>query len=100
MQWKTNTILSMSYRIFLTIMRKCASVSELKFYSTIYCILYMCFFRDVDKCDRHGRNALHLVASSESIHARKMVSLLLKNGSNIGEDAPAYSIVNELILMA
>ena len=43
--------------------------------------------RDVSRCDRHGRNALHLVASSESIHARKMVSLLLKNGSDIGEHA-------------
>ena len=41
--------------------------------------------RDIERCDRHGRNALHLVASSESIHARKMVSLLLKNGSSVGE---------------
>ncbi len=41
---------------------------------------------DVNKCDKKGRSALHLVASSENIHARKMVSLLMKSGTAVGEE--------------
>ena len=32
-----------------------------------------------------GRSALHLTASSESVHARKMVSLLMRRGSTVGK---------------
>lgn len=39
----------------------------------------------MNTCDKKGRSALHLVASSESVHARKMISLLLRNGSSVGE---------------
>ena len=47
---------------------------------------FICFLcSDINACDKHGRSALHLVASSESVHARKMVSLLMRNGSTVGE---------------
>ena len=40
---------------------------------------------DVNQSDRHGHGPLHLIASSgPSIHATKMVSLLLQHGSNTG----------------
>ena len=32
--------------------------------------------------DKQGRSALHLVATNESIQAKKMVSLLLQNGGD------------------
>ena len=41
--------------------------------------------RDVSHCDGQGRSALHLVASSHSVHAKKMVSLLVQKGSSVGE---------------
>ena len=42
-------------------------------------------------CDRKGRSALHLMAASESVHAKKMVSLLLRSGSSVGENSPLPS---------
>lgn len=48
-------------------------------------ILASLTYSDINACDKHGRSALHLVASSESVHARKMVSLLMRSGSNVGE---------------
>ena len=42
-------------------------------------------FRDINACDKDGRSALHFVSSSESVHARKMVSVLLRSGSDVGE---------------
>ena len=44
------------------------------------------FLRNVNASDPKGRSALHLIASTGSVHARKMVSLLLQNGSHIGKD--------------
>ena len=41
--------------------------------------------RDINVCDKKGQSALHLVANSESVHARKMVSLLMRNGSSVGK---------------
>lgn len=43
------------------------------------------FCSDIHHTDLKGRNALHFVATSESVHARKMVSLLMRRGSQVGE---------------
>ena len=43
-----------------------------------------CFHSDVTASDKHGRSALHLVAADSSVHARRMVSLLLTHGSDVG----------------
>lgn len=45
---------------------------------------YPCVHSDINVCDKQGRSALHLVATSNSIHAKRMVSLLVKQGSNAG----------------
>ena len=49
--------------------------------------MFLLSSRDINACDKDGHSALHLVCSSESIHARKMVSLLMRNGSDVGESA-------------
>lgn len=45
---------------------------------------FVAFFSDVTASDKQGRSALHLVASDSSVHARRMVSLLLTHGSDVG----------------
>ena len=47
--------------------------------------ILLSFYRDINHCDPKGRSALHFVATSESVQARKMVSLLMKSGSDVGE---------------
>ena len=54
---------------------------------------------DVNQLDRHGRGPLHLIASSgPSIHATKMVSLLLQHGSAIGTLSLSLSLSFSLAL--
>ena len=45
---------------------------------------FVAFFSDVTASDKQGRSALHLVASDSSVHTRRMVSLLLTHGSDVG----------------
>ena len=47
-------------------------------------LISSCQSRDVNFCDHKGHSALHLVASSKSIHAGKMANLLLKSGASAG----------------
>ena len=49
---------------------------------------------DIDQIDPKGRSALHFVATSESVHAKKMVSLLMRRGSQVGQfNACTYFIM-------
>ena len=42
-------------------------------------------YSDATVSDTKGRTPLHLLSTNESVKAKKIVSLLLKNGSNIGK---------------
>ena len=46
--------------------------------------MYIAFYSDVTARDSHGMSPLHLVATNKSVQAKKMVSLLLKNGASTG----------------
>lgn len=49
------------------------------------CVIVHCY-SNTNACDEKGRSALHLLAAANgSVHARKMFSLLLQNGSSVGK---------------
>lgn len=51
---------------------------------TMTLMFYIILYSDVTACDSHGKSPLHLVAANKSVKAKKMVSLLLKNGGSTG----------------
>lgn len=52
----------------------------------------VCAYRNLDSCDQRGRSAMHLIASSASVHAKKMASVLLRNGASAGERGCGLSL--------
>ena len=41
--------------------------------------------RDVNATDAHGCTALHMMVTNKGIHAKKMASLLLQAGADVGQ---------------
>ena len=50
-----------------------------------YTYVNFCCGSDVNARDTHGCTALHMMATNSGVHAKKMASLLLQAGANVGQ---------------